>query len=175
MWARNPYQAAPVAATTATRAASGAPGPPMRRSRVPAAEDPGFRPVSADMPLPANDHRLVHEGSRAGPRELAGPWFATGPARLSRPPRPQGIQLRQVPRGRCSSGEVAGELGAPSRTTPGPRKRPAEDRVGAEGPVGRTGGLDAAAAQPDTVTSCHSPPLRLRLLPKAWPGAVSPT
>ena len=32
-----------------------------------------------------------------------------------------------------------------------------------------------AAAQPDTVTSCQSPPLRLRLLPKAWPGAVSPT
>ena len=29
--------------------------------------------------------------------------------------------------------------------------------------------------QPDTVTSCQSPPLRLRLLPKAWPGAVSPT
>ena len=35
--------------------------------------------------------------------------------------------------------------------------------------------LDAAAAQPDTVISCQSPPLRLRLLPKAWPGAVSPT
>src|SRR5262249_54828882 len=26
-----------------------------------------------------------------------------------------------------------------------------------------------------TVISCHRPPLRLRLLPKAWPGAVSPT
>ena len=36
-------------------------------------------------------------------------------------------------------------------------------------------GLAAAVAQPDTVISCHSPPLRLRLLPKAWPGAVSPT
>ncbi len=31
-----------------------------------------------------------------------------------------------------------------------------------------------AAAQPGTVTSCHSPPLRLRLLPKAWPGKMSP-
>ena len=26
-----------------------------------------------------------------------------------------------------------------------------------------------------TVTSCQSPPLRLRLLPWAWPGALSPT
>ena len=32
----------------------------------------------------------------------------------------------------------------------------------------------AAEAQPETVTSCHSPPFRLRLLPWAWPGAVSP-
>jgi putative transposase len=28
---------------------------------------------------------------------------------------------------------------------------------------------------PAVVTSCQSPPLRLRLLPWAWPGAVSPT
>jgi hypothetical protein len=42
--------------------------------------------------------------------------------------------------------------------------------------LGRAGvGLDAVAAQPGTVISCQSPPLRLRLLPKAWPGAVSPT
>ena len=42
--------------------------------------------------------------------------------------------------------------------------------------AGRTGmGLDTAAAQPTTIISCHSPPLRLRLLPKDWPGAVSPT
>jgi CubicO group peptidase (beta-lactamase class C family) len=28
---------------------------------------------------------------------------------------------------------------------------------------------------PEVVTSCHRPPLRLRLLPCAWPGALSPT
>ena len=36
-------------------------------------------------------------------------------------------------------------------------------------------GRDSVAAQPDTAASCHSPPLRLRPLPKAWPGARSPT
>jgi len=49
------------------------------------------------------------------------------------------------------------------------------ERAGAGARGGPGGGLDATAAQPGTVTSCHSPPLRLRLLPKAWPGAVSPT
>ena len=36
-----------------------------------------------------------------------------------------------------------------------------------------TGGLDAGVVQPVTVISCQRPPLRLRLLPWAWPGAVS--
>ena len=30
-----------------------------------------------------------------------------------------------------------------------------------------------AAFQRDAVTSCQTPPFRLRLLPLAWPGAVS--
>ena len=36
-------------------------------------------------------------------------------------------------------------------------------------------GVEAAAAYPDTVTSCQTPPDRLRPLPLAWPGALSPT
>ena len=31
------------------------------------------------------------------------------------------------------------------------------------------------APHPDTRTSYHRPPLRLRLLPRAWPGPLSPT
>src|SRR5713101_6831976 len=36
-------------------------------------------------------------------------------------------------------------------------------------------GVETAAAAPDTMTSCHTPPDTLRPLPLAWPGAVSPT
>jgi hypothetical protein len=35
--------------------------------------------------------------------------------------------------------------------------------------------VEAAAADPDTVTSCHTPPDALSPLPLAWPEAVSPT
>ena len=34
-------------------------------------------------------------------------------------------------------------------------------------------GLEAGAAVPETVTSCHTPPEALMPLPLAWPGAVS--
>jgi hypothetical protein len=51
----------------------------------------------------------------------------------------------------------------------------ARERGDPEATAGAGGRLGVSAAQPGTVISCHSPPLRLRLLPKAWPGAVSPT
>ena len=35
-------------------------------------------------------------------------------------------------------------------------------------------GLDAGTAEPDTVTSCQTPPETLSPLPLAWPGAASP-
>jgi hypothetical protein len=41
------------------------------------------------------------------------------------------------------------------------------------GAVALRSGLDLKRAQPETVTSCQRPPFRLRLLPWAWPGAVS--
>jgi 23S rRNA (uridine2479-2'-O)-methyltransferase len=37
------------------------------------------------------------------------------------------------------------------------------------------GSASSLGGQPEGVTSCHSPPLMLRLLPLAWPGAVSLT
>jgi hypothetical protein len=73
--------------------------------------------------------------------------------------------------------------GAPLGGGQGPRRRWAGGNgtarrwlVGAGGApaIGVTGEVPAKG-QPETVTSCHSPPFRLRLLPLAWPGEVSLT
>src|SRR6516165_6459722 len=120
MWARNPYQAAPVAATTATRAASGAPGRPMRRSPAPAPEDPGFRPVFADMrQLHANDHRLVHEGSRAGHANWPGHRIATRPGPSGRRTRRKFGSGRQEPPAGAPAVRSRVDWPLASRTIPG--------------------------------------------------------
>src|SRR5690348_14701566 len=107
-----------------------------------------------------------------GAAQLTSPAFGGAPVVHQNVPADAGLGAS----GRVLQRGGRGELGAPQPRRRGARKRPAEDRAGAQGPGGRTGrGPNSAAAQPGTVTSCHSPPLRLRLLPKAWPGAVSPT
>src|SRR5262249_5018396 len=66
---------------------------------------------------------------------------------------------------------------APAETVHGPSVAPRGPRARAMVVTSWASRRLSTAVQPllCTVISCHRPPLRLRLLPKAWPGAVSPT
>jgi hypothetical protein len=85
-------------------------------------------------------------------------------------------QLKRDPAGRQAA---AAEFGGGQRLELGGQPGPevvqvAQEDLGARrGRSGRLGELVDAAYYPVMGTSCQRPPLRLRLLPLAWPGALS--
>ncbi len=147
-------------------------------------ENPGsrFQAGFADVQqFRANDHRLVHKGSPAARTNCPATRSPPGPAGPFRPPcYIVASMIRTLSRFRHDGQEPPGRLQHVGVTGERQRHRPGGggagvERVAVEGRGGAGGGLNATAVQPGTVASCHSPPLRLRLLPKAWPGKVSPT
>jgi hypothetical protein len=143
-------------------------------------------------PRPANGTRSPSPSRswrpfRQGARHPAGPPVQGEPVRPSRPPlarHPPDVPARP---GRRRRHHATASVLHRDRQIPAGKRPDTADRRCAHGAATRTqhpaGGSWLASedtdirvmTEPDTVTSCQSPPLRLRLLPKAWPGAVSPT
>jgi hypothetical protein len=114
---------------------------------------------SPDTPL--TDHRS-RTRARSGWREARGSRWATQPA-LPRQEQADGGEVAIPPTTAAAVIVVSVPLTLSCGSTPGVVRHKQ-----------RNGGLGAAGPHRETRTSCHRPPLRLRLLPLAWPGALSP-
>src|SRR5258707_481816 len=143
----------------------------------------GRRPVAPGAVISSSALPSVRLSPQAGNRPVRGDCRALGfatwclaRARLNwRRPRRRterdgagGIVRRPPPSGPGDEVVDHAPRGDPSAL--GPRQYPEPPL-----PPELDDGVETAAAAPDTMTSCHTPPDTLRPLPLAWPGAVSPT